>query len=299
MKRTAFTLIELLVVIAIIAILAAILFPVFAQAKLAAKATSALSNVKQDELAALMYQNDYDDTFVLGGAWNTGNDPVCFGADTCASSWVWLIQPYQKNADIDNDPMAPTVSVGAGWTKPAWISIFSSVGYNYGGLSPYMAGTSNPFTQAVTTSSLATPASMPVFAGKDSASEMTTGTEYVYAYQFQPGVDNGPLLNNTIERPFCNENNYCLASWGVDMTSDEQGQIDTLLSDNIMAGARTGRSALRAANEATYSFADGHAKRLSPGAAAVGTNFNINANANNTVITNTNTYMWSDSPGGY
>jgi len=45
--KRAFTLIELLVVIAIIAILAAILFPVFAQAKLAAKATSDLSNIKR------------------------------------------------------------------------------------------------------------------------------------------------------------------------------------------------------------------------------------------------------------
>jgi len=53
--RKAFTLIELLVVIAIIAILAAILFPVFAQAKLAAKKASDLSNVKQIELAQLMY----------------------------------------------------------------------------------------------------------------------------------------------------------------------------------------------------------------------------------------------------
>ncbi len=44
-KSRAFTLIELLVVIAIIAILAAILFPVFAQAKLAAKKTQSLSNV--------------------------------------------------------------------------------------------------------------------------------------------------------------------------------------------------------------------------------------------------------------
>ena len=48
--RRAFTLIELLVVIAIIAILAAILFPVFAQAKAAAKKTAAISNQKQVSL---------------------------------------------------------------------------------------------------------------------------------------------------------------------------------------------------------------------------------------------------------
>ena len=62
--RKAFTLIELLVVIAIIAILAAILFPVFAQAKLAAKKTVALSNAKQISLASQMYMNDNDDNVV-------------------------------------------------------------------------------------------------------------------------------------------------------------------------------------------------------------------------------------------
>jgi len=62
-SKLAFTLIELLVVIAIIAILAAILFPVFAQAKLAAKKTASLSNNKQLNLAVLMYSNDQDDTW--------------------------------------------------------------------------------------------------------------------------------------------------------------------------------------------------------------------------------------------
>jgi prepilin-type N-terminal cleavage/methylation domain-containing protein len=62
-KRHAFTLIELLVVIAIIAILAAILFPVFARAREQARKTTCLSNLKQIGLAALMYVQDYDETF--------------------------------------------------------------------------------------------------------------------------------------------------------------------------------------------------------------------------------------------
>src|SRR5688572_31305139 len=75
MKR-AFTLIELLVVIAIIAILAAILFPVFAQAKAAAKKTADLSNIKQITTASHIYLSDYDDILPLqagrtqAGFWN-------------------------------------------------------------------------------------------------------------------------------------------------------------------------------------------------------------------------------------
>ena len=59
--RAAFTLIELLVVIAIISILAAILFPVFARAKEAAKQASCLSNLRQVGAAFLMYEVDNDD----------------------------------------------------------------------------------------------------------------------------------------------------------------------------------------------------------------------------------------------
>jgi prepilin-type N-terminal cleavage/methylation domain-containing protein/prepilin-type processing-associated H-X9-DG protein len=60
-RLRAFTLIELLVVIAIIAILAAILFPVFAQARAAARKTMCLSNFKQIDTAMLMYVGDWDE----------------------------------------------------------------------------------------------------------------------------------------------------------------------------------------------------------------------------------------------
>src|SRR5579871_2635161 len=90
MKKRAFTLIELLVVIAIIAILAAILFPVFAQAKLAAKKTASLSNQKQFALSNAMYSNDYDDLLPAGGGYwfNPGNNDPLGWNDTPYNEWL-------------------------------------------------------------------------------------------------------------------------------------------------------------------------------------------------------------------
>jgi len=67
LSKRAFTLIELLVVIAIIAILAAILFPVFAQAREAARKAACISNVNQCVKACMMYIQDYDEKFVPQG----------------------------------------------------------------------------------------------------------------------------------------------------------------------------------------------------------------------------------------
>lgn len=92
MKRRGFTLIELLVVIAIIAILAAILFPVFARARDAARKTQCTSNLKQIGTAIIMYAQDYDECLVPAQT-GTCQQPDSFG-------WGDLIQPYAKNTGL-------------------------------------------------------------------------------------------------------------------------------------------------------------------------------------------------------
>lgn len=96
-----FTLIELLVVIAIIAILAAILFPVFAQAKEAAKKTACLSNTKQISLGLNMYMMDNDDTYPGALPWIAG--PYNQNPNSSAGSRMPIdmqLYPYTKNDRI-------------------------------------------------------------------------------------------------------------------------------------------------------------------------------------------------------
>ncbi len=112
--------------IAIIGILAAILFPVFAQAKVSAKQTVALSNVRELGLAWIMYSGDNDDAMV---PWAT---PV--NANSVSYWWGLVtnnvvdpsqgpLYPYTHGAGIQADPTFPNelrTSVG-----------FTGYGYNY------------------------------------------------------------------------------------------------------------------------------------------------------------------------
>jgi prepilin-type processing-associated H-X9-DG protein/prepilin-type N-terminal cleavage/methylation domain-containing protein len=129
MLRKACTLIELLVVIAIIAILAAILFPVFAQAKDAAKKSQGLSNCKQIGTGTMLYLGDYDDV-----------TPSVYTAGGPSVDVYQTLQPYVKNMDIFFSPVwtkvdqtsCPNTNTPAGQFVPTDKYRCLGYGYNWG-----------------------------------------------------------------------------------------------------------------------------------------------------------------------
>lgn len=108
MRKRAFTLIELLVVIAIIAILAAILFPVFARAKVAAKKTAELTHMKQIGIAMQIYMSDYDDYYPQAYYYPNDNGSAPIGGIGGYVQWSWMLSPYIKNNQMFVSPGDPT-----------------------------------------------------------------------------------------------------------------------------------------------------------------------------------------------
>jgi len=129
MKRGGFTLIELLVVIAIIAVLAAILFPVFAQAKVAAYKTQAMSNMKQQATASLLYAGDADDVlpmafpkvggeypFYLFNVWtpvpqNLQDGELEDAIEMYSQVWINSTAPYRRSETLVQAPGIPAEAV--------------------------------------------------------------------------------------------------------------------------------------------------------------------------------------------
>ncbi len=233
--KKAFTLIELLVVIAIIAILAAILFPVFAQAKMAAKRTAALSNTKQMLLASQMYAIDYDDMYHLIRARVDTGDPLnwAFGAEDA-------LNPYIKSYELQKDPSDSVTrddcgTPTGGTTSFSWthyrnddIRTFGVHGYNAPTWTPAQARPS------LTTTAVGAPAQTINMYPLWTTASYKNGYAY-YRYYTDDLGPRGPIPTFPRALSFT----WCSASPGA------------------------GRMSIGAYNDViNYGFADGHAKGL-------------------------------------
>ena len=165
--RRGFTLIELLVVIAIIAILAAILFPVFAQAREAARKTQCLSNTRQLGMAFAQYFTDYDEQF-----------PYIRKAD----AWPYTIQPYLRSTKMLRCPNDASIN----WDTPLpgktalRLSTYVLNAYMAPGASTDAQGGNYPFI-----GSIQKPASV-IFLTE---SPLNYAEAYFHAYQWDPPGD--------------------------------------------------------------------------------------------------------------
>ena len=276
-RNNAFTLIELLVVIAIIAILAAILFPVFAQAKKAAKSTASLSNVKQMNLGAVIYSDDYDDmypssytakaiplsvslppdeSFLLsrgdrcwtwagngGGAGDNGGN-LATDPSVTACYWTWgeLSYPYFKNAQMETDPGSINANGDPGLANYAMNLEFTASQGNFGANYP----------TGVTSTALQNPAGQILLTESGNWVAARDTFVAVSGYNYIPAVcPNGLGAGKASVGGFVS----CVGntSWGV----ADQNQVLT----DIVNGRRSGHSV-------NIGFADGHAKLTQTGAIA-------------------------------
>jgi prepilin-type N-terminal cleavage/methylation domain-containing protein/prepilin-type processing-associated H-X9-DG protein len=299
--RRAFTLIELLVVIAIIAILAAILFPVFAQAREKARAVSCLSNHKQVVLAALMYVQDYDETFPLG-LYDGINPADTYGSNppsdvTGTYTWARLLEPYFKTWQILTCPDGG--SDGGVWSggQYSWYGnfmFFPHIAFNYAYLSPWLVVDNQcEGSASVALAAVNRPANIIAFTDSslsdaDPSCASTTGC--------LPGGVVGPSTNMTyfqVNAPdawpkFAPSPNTCVVYDGLhggwDWTANPKGDPDLV-----------GFVAPRHSAGANIAFVDGHAKYEHWQTMASGTNFGPGVSEWNVVVTDPNSYQWDPS----
>jgi prepilin-type N-terminal cleavage/methylation domain-containing protein len=282
LPRKAFTLIELLVVIAIIAILAAILFPVFAQAKEAAKKTSDLSNTKQIGLSAVMYAGDADDMFPNyasfctsariqnpldandkpGGTTGIGRRPM----------WQAKVFPYMKSWDLFFAP---------GDTKPTnLVARFHNIsyGYNYGYISklevtpdPGCPTEVSQWFSAKSSSVIENPSNIVMFASGGGTSFKEVGSTL------------GSMVNPPDAWP-STEYFYgpTEVGWGLGCLTYFQGS-KWQDSDGF---------AFRYNEGGNVTHTDSSAKFYKLSSAAIGTNYNKNQNCKLTKVTNKGQYKW-------
>lgn len=113
MRRNGFTLIELLVVIAIIAVLMSILMPTLKRAREQGQRAACLSNLKQLQLAWIMYADENGDRVVCSEAGPiTGTWRSQFGHPWVGQVWA---NDWTQGGQLPEDRQIEGIQAGALW----------------------------------------------------------------------------------------------------------------------------------------------------------------------------------------
>lgn len=280
--RKGFTLIELLVVIAIIAVLAAILFPVFARAKIAAKKTTDLSNLRQIDQGTMLYAGDADDNFptyvasfcpmalVENPIDHSDNPESPMGGRH--PMWQFEILAYIKSWNIYFAPGDTVPSNSAARFHNL------SYGYNYGYLSkletspdPSGCGVFGWFSSR-SGSFVNSPASTIAFTDGGGASSFKE-TPSLFGDLINP-----PDASHSTERFY----GLPQAGWG--------GNCENYFAGTIFE--QTDGFSARYFEGGNFTFVDGHASYYKTNNAAIGTNFAPTVSCTDTKVTDNSKYLW-------